>query len=902
MSRVGRPALTAALIGLISVLFTAPAVADSVVLETARVSQASTGTGGTGESHYPVISQDGRTIVFSSSADNLVNGDTNGVPDIFTYRLATGNMTRVSVASDGTEANSSSFSNSVSADGTKIVFLSAASNLVPGDTNDIIDVFLHDTTTRETIRVSEADDGTEANLSSRDPYISADGGTIVYSSSAQTLVPGGTNGFRNIFRYDVATETTTRISMGHTGEESDEHSTYPTVTADGSTIVYTSFATNIVPDDTNGMLDIFAFDAATEATTRLSLGTNGQQLDHNSSDSMITPDGARVVFESTATNVVDVSSPWASDIYWIDMATGAVSRVSVASDGTPGNGASEAGHISADGTTVVFESDASNLVPGDTNGVRDVFVHEIGSATTTLVSVATDDTLGDDDSDWPAVSGDGTRIVYQSQATTLIDTDVNAEWDVFFTEILNRSPVVDDGTLMVDETTPVGGLVGQVPAIDPDKDDLNYAITGGDDTVFAVDTHGRVTTLVLLDYETQDTYSLTVSVDDGEFSGVSNLTIDVGNVNERPETFDIDSSVAEDAAIGVTIATVAATDPDDDPLGFAITRGPNALFAVDPDTGVVTTIGTLDHETGATHVLTVTVSDGQLATDATVTITVTDVNEVPQASGVTSQVAEDVATGTEIGTVVATDPENDVLTYAITEGDSGGRFAIDADGLVTVALPLDYETATSHMLTVSVSDGALSTTAEVAVDVTDIYEVDPAYDPYDDDTIFEADIEWLAYHEITRGCAPRLYCPNDLVTREQMAAFLSRALKLPMASEDYFTDDEDSIFEDNINRLAAAGITKGCNPGEANTRFCPGDPVTRGELAAFLVRALGYSDEGDGDIFADDDGSIFESAIDKLATAGVTRGCNPADGNTHFCPTDHVTRGQMAAFLHRALG
>ncbi|MGI9528831.1 MAG: PhnD/SsuA/transferrin family substrate-binding protein [Acidimicrobiia bacterium] len=175
----------------------------------------------------------------------------------------------------------------------------------------------------------------------------------------------------------------------------------------------------------------------------------------------------------------------------------------------------------------------------------------------------------------------------------------------------------------------------------------------------------------------------------------------------------------------------------------------------------------------------------------------------------------------------------------------------------------------------------------------------------DNTSVFEADIEWMAKAGITKGCNPPTndrYGPNANVTRGQMAAFLVRALKLTDRLDDPFIDDDDSLFEADIEKLAAAGITKGCNPSEGNTRFCPDARVTRGQMAAFLVRALKYTDDGGGDLFVDDDGSIFEHDIDCLGTAGVTKGCNPADGNTKFCPDSNVTRGQMAAFLHRALG
>jgi hypothetical protein len=173
----------------------------------------------------------------------------------------------------------------------------------------------------------------------------------------------------------------------------------------------------------------------------------------------------------------------------------------------------------------------------------------------------------------------------------------------------------------------------------------------------------------------------------------------------------------------------------------------------------------------------------------------------------------------------------------------------------------------------------------------------------DDNSVFEGDIEWLAQQNITRGCNPPKndrFCPNDFVTRGQMAAFMVRALHLTDSLDNPFVDDDTSVFEADIEKIAAAGITKGCNP-PANDRYCPTNFVTRGQMAAFLVRALKYTDDGGGDLFVDDDDSIFESDIDKLGTAGVTKGCNPPV-NDQFCPDDFVTRGQMAAFLHRALG
>jgi hypothetical protein len=168
----------------------------------------------------------------------------------------------------------------------------------------------------------------------------------------------------------------------------------------------------------------------------------------------------------------------------------------------------------------------------------------------------------------------------------------------------------------------------------------------------------------------------------------------------------------------------------------------------------------------------------------------------------------------------------------------------------------------------------------------------------DNGSVHEPDIEAIAAEGITRGCnqlADR-FCPDASVSREQMAAFLSRALQLPPASTDAFRDDNGSVFQADINSLAQAGITKGCNP-PANDGFCPTRSITRGEMAAMLVRAF-HLPASDQNLFTDDDDSVFETEIDRLGTAGITKGCAP----NRFCPTAFVTRAQMASFLRRALG
>ncbi|GMQ98235.1 MAG: hypothetical protein BMS9Abin17_0741 [Acidimicrobiia bacterium] len=165
----------------------------------------------------------------------------------------------------------------------------------------------------------------------------------------------------------------------------------------------------------------------------------------------------------------------------------------------------------------------------------------------------------------------------------------------------------------------------------------------------------------------------------------------------------------------------------------------------------------------------------------------------------------------------------------------------------------------------------------------------------DDGLVHEPAIEAIAARGITNGCDTVLYCPGAPVTRGQMAAFLDRALNLPPAPNgDPFTDDDASIFEDSIERLAFAGITQGCGP----SLFCPDDSVTRAEMAAFLVRALALAPAPPGDPFTDDNGNEFEDEIERIAFVGITVGCAPS----LYCPAAPVTRAQMATFITRALG
>ncbi len=203
-------------------------------------------------------------MAFESNASNLVSGDTNGRPDVFVHDRQTGATERVSMASDGTQGNSDSGSPALSTDGRYVVFRSWATNLVPNDTNNMGDVFVHDRQTGETTLVSVASDGTQANRHSYSRSITFDGRYVVFYSDADNLVPGDTNGTWDVFVHDRQTGTTERVSVASDGTQPNNFSNDPAITDDGRYVAFRSDASNLAPGDTNGYEDIFVKDLWTE--------------------------------------------------------------------------------------------------------------------------------------------------------------------------------------------------------------------------------------------------------------------------------------------------------------------------------------------------------------------------------------------------------------------------------------------------------------------------------------------------------------------------------------------------------------------------------------------------------------------------------------------------------------
>jgi archaellum component FlaF (FlaF/FlaG flagellin family) len=396
-----------------------------------RVSLAADGTQGDGNSGLSDFSADGRYVAFASYASNLVPGDTNGVRDVFVYDRQTDTIERVSFAADGTQGNGGSGAVSISDDGRYVAFESQANNLVPGDTNAMSDVFVYDRQTDMIERVSVATDGTQGDGKSYSTRISADGRYVAFYSNASNLVPGDTNGTWDAFVYDRQTDTIERVSLASDGTQGNGSSSYPSISDDGRYVAFGSSASNLVPGDTNGHWDVFVYDRQTDTIERVSLASDGTQANDGVLPTYpISADGRYVAFQSWASNLVPGDTNGMPDVFVYDRQTDTIERVSLASDGTQANHLSAVSSISVDGRYVAFNSFASNLVPGDTNGVEDAFLYDRQTDTVQRVSVAADGTQGNGSSG-ALISADGRYVALGSSASNLVPDDTNGFNDAF---------------------------------------------------------------------------------------------------------------------------------------------------------------------------------------------------------------------------------------------------------------------------------------------------------------------------------------------------------------------------------------------------------------------------------------------------------------------------------------
>ncbi|MDO9086499.1 MAG: hypothetical protein Q7U53_09860 [Anaerolineaceae bacterium] len=396
-------------------------------------------------SSEPSISGDGRHVAFSSLASNLVPDDTNNFSDVFVHDLQTNTTTRVSVNSAGEQADSGSGPASISGDGRYVAFRSGATNLVSGEEILYGQIFVHDRQTGQTVIVSKSSSGLVGNLPSSDPSISADGRFVAFQSLSDNLVTGDNNEDWDIFVHDLESQNTVLVSKSTNSDIGNGPSNYPSISENGYYVAFQSEATNLVSDDTNETMDVFLYNLQTGDISMISTGIGENAGNGFSGFPSISNDGRFTAFLSGASNLVENDNNATNDIFVFDGLLDTIERVSISSTGTEGNSYSNVPSISGNGRFVVYTSAATNLVDDDTNNREDIFLHDRETGETIRVNLGIDgqQANGFSFSKSKVVSDDGSLVTFYSWATNLVMNDNNNFEEVFVYGVESIEPVQD---------------------------------------------------------------------------------------------------------------------------------------------------------------------------------------------------------------------------------------------------------------------------------------------------------------------------------------------------------------------------------------------------------------------------------------------------------------------------
>lgn len=391
-----------------------------------------------GASGEPALSADGLVVAFATDASNFGPADGNGLRDVYTFDLATGRAELVSARADGQAANGVSGTPTLSGDGRVVAFVTAADNLVPVPPTQKTLVVVRERGGAPQL-ASRAIGGAAPDGDSFQPDISADGRYVVFASAASNLVPGDTNGKTDVFLYDRLRATVARVSVSTSGRQANGNSSNPRISADGRYVCFSSAATNLVRGDRNRVQDVFVRDLLRGRTERVTLSSTGKEQNAALAPPFaqvcdLSADGRYVVFDSDATNLVRGDVNGRTDVFLRDRARRRTILVSrTVSDGL---GLSDSFNpaISGDGRTVVFQSFAENLAPPFASREH-VYVRGVGSGGTATLD---EPAAGPFEEFWrtplyvqPAIAQDGTVAAFESRHSTIVAGDANGVADVF---------------------------------------------------------------------------------------------------------------------------------------------------------------------------------------------------------------------------------------------------------------------------------------------------------------------------------------------------------------------------------------------------------------------------------------------------------------------------------------
>jgi Tol biopolymer transport system component len=396
-----------------------------------RVTVDVAGDDANGRSSDPSISGSGSHLAFASAASDLVPQDTNGFDDIFLRDLVNQQTALVSVNRFGESPNDLSITPVADSAGRNVAFLSWASDLVEGDDNGLADTFVRDMATGRTVLVGPDSPADTFDDEEHGPSISGTGRYVAFVSFSP-LVPPDEGEDLDVFVHDRREGDTVRASVALDGGDTNGDSESPSISADGRLLAFVSVASNLVAGDGNGLRDLFVRDLVDGTTVRASVSEDGG--DPNGA-TLIRPalsaDGRHVVFATLASNLVGGDANGFKDAYVRHLVPGTTTRVSVDMDGQDPDGESLSVSISQTGRYVAFRSFASDLVVGDTNGLADIYLRDLVARTTTRMSIGFDGSEPDDHAWNPSIDYAGRSVSFVSKASNLVPGDENALQDVF---------------------------------------------------------------------------------------------------------------------------------------------------------------------------------------------------------------------------------------------------------------------------------------------------------------------------------------------------------------------------------------------------------------------------------------------------------------------------------------
>ncbi len=404
------------------------------------VSITSDGTKGNGTSESPAISAVGTRIVFASSSTNLISGDDSGGFDIYGKDLAspTGEIVLLSSKQDGTKGNSDSDFPSISADGNKVAFLSSSTNLDPADADDDLDVYVKDLNTWEITLASTNKDGVKGNRGSSFPSlsISADGTKVAFSSSATNLIPDDDDHIEDVYVKDLVTGEIILASVTKDGTKGDSPSMSAVLSADGTRVAFVSESA-LDERDTNLFSDVYVKDLITGDLFFASVSEDGTAGNNLSLNPSLSADGTKVAFSTIASNLISDDGDEIDDVLVKNLDTNEIVLVSITADGDKGDWVSSHPSLSADGNLVAFRSEASNLHPEVVDISGNLYLKVLSSGEIILVNTTKDGTRGNGGVEFGfSLSTDGTRIVFSSDSTNLDPNDSDLILDIYMKELV----------------------------------------------------------------------------------------------------------------------------------------------------------------------------------------------------------------------------------------------------------------------------------------------------------------------------------------------------------------------------------------------------------------------------------------------------------------------------------